>query len=76
MALSILPEVGPDASCLDLLNFFQTGRSHILLVSKVKLLLFNSSKVLWLIPIATLCRLLEILEELSVLFRSRMLSKR
>lgn len=34
MALSILPEVGPDASCLDLLNFFQTGRSHILLVSK------------------------------------------
>jgi len=61
---------------LDLLNFFQTGRSHILLVSKVKLLLFNSSKVLWLIPIATLCRLLEILEELSVLFRSRMLSKR
>ncbi|GAA5903567.1 uncharacterized protein JCM6883_005044 [Sporobolomyces salmoneus] len=34
MSLSILPEVGPDASCLDLLNFFQTGRSHILLVSK------------------------------------------
>ncbi|GAA5935169.1 uncharacterized protein JCM15063_000959 [Sporobolomyces koalae] len=34
MALSILPEVGLDASCLDLLNFFQTGRSHILLVSK------------------------------------------
>ncbi|GAA6059512.1 hypothetical protein JCM10212_002255 [Sporobolomyces blumeae] len=34
MALSVLPEIGPDASCLDTLNYFQTGRSHILLVSK------------------------------------------
>ncbi|GAA5865179.1 hypothetical protein JCM1840_003934 [Sporobolomyces johnsonii] len=34
MSLSVLPEVGPDATCLDILNYFQQGRSHILLVSK------------------------------------------
>lgn len=31
--LSILPETGPDSTCLDALNYFQQGRSHILLVS-------------------------------------------
>lgn len=34
-ALSVLPETGPDSTCLDVLNYFQQGRSHILLVSKV-----------------------------------------
>ncbi|GAA5974567.1 hypothetical protein JCM21900_001746 [Sporobolomyces salmonicolor] len=34
MSLSVLPEVGPDATCLDILNYFQQGRSHILLVSE------------------------------------------
>ncbi|GAA5851502.1 hypothetical protein JCM8547_001113 [Rhodosporidiobolus lusitaniae] len=33
-ALSVLPETGPDSTCLDVLNYFQQGRSHILLVSK------------------------------------------
>ncbi|BGO92047.1 hypothetical protein BJY59DRAFT_689517 [Rhodotorula toruloides] len=32
-ALSVLPETGPDSTCLDVLNYFQQGRSHILLVS-------------------------------------------
>ncbi|GAA94899.1 hypothetical protein E5Q_01554 [Mixia osmundae IAM 14324] len=31
--LSALPETGTDMSCLEALNFFQQGRSHILLVS-------------------------------------------
>ncbi|KAM0749153.1 DUF21-domain-containing protein [Meredithblackwellia eburnea MCA 4105] len=31
--LSLLPETGPDSTCLDALNYFQQGRSHILLVS-------------------------------------------
>lgn len=31
--LSVLPETGPDSTCLDALNYFQQGRSHILLVS-------------------------------------------
>lgn len=34
--LSVLPETGPDSTCLDVLNYFQQGRSHILLVSKVR----------------------------------------
>ncbi|KAK4054686.1 cell agglutination protein Mam3 [Microbotryomycetes sp. JL221] len=32
--LSVLPETGPDSTCLDALNYFQQGRSHILLVSR------------------------------------------
>lgn len=36
-ALSVLPETGPDSTCLDVLNYFQQGRSHILLVSRVSL---------------------------------------
>ncbi|KAI8141302.1 hypothetical protein BJV82DRAFT_620051 [Fennellomyces sp. T-0311] len=31
--LSPLPETSPDTSCLDILNFFQEGRSHMALVS-------------------------------------------
>ncbi|KAI9321357.1 hypothetical protein BX666DRAFT_2017383 [Dichotomocladium elegans] len=31
--LSTLPETGPDTSCLDILNFFQEGKSHMALVS-------------------------------------------
>ncbi|KAI9491519.1 hypothetical protein BDB00DRAFT_978236 [Zychaea mexicana] len=31
--LSPLPETAPDTSCLDILNFFQEGRSHMALVS-------------------------------------------
>ncbi|KAI5477554.1 DUF21 and CBS domain containing protein [Pseudohyphozyma bogoriensis] len=31
--LTVLPETGPDSTCLDALNYFQQGRSHILLVS-------------------------------------------
>lgn len=31
--ISNLPETGPDTSCLDILNFFQEGRSHMALVS-------------------------------------------
>ncbi|MBW0485647.1 hypothetical protein O181_025362 [Austropuccinia psidii MF-1] len=31
--LSILPEGSPDMTCLEALNFFQQGRSHMLLVS-------------------------------------------
>jgi CBS domain containing-hemolysin-like protein len=31
--ISTLPETGPDTSCLDILNFFQEGRSHMALVS-------------------------------------------
>jgi hypothetical protein len=33
-SLSVLPETNPSVSCLDALNFFQTGKSHMLLVSK------------------------------------------
>lgn len=33
--LSVLPETLPESTCLDALNYFQQGRSHILLVSKV-----------------------------------------
>ncbi|OZJ04341.1 Protein MAM3 [Bifiguratus adelaidae] len=32
--LSTLPETGIDTSCLDILNFFQEGRSHMALVSE------------------------------------------
>ncbi|KAI8369522.1 uncharacterized protein BYT42DRAFT_503239 [Radiomyces spectabilis] len=32
--LSPLPETGANTSCLDILNFFQEGRSHMALVSK------------------------------------------
>ncbi|KAG9290949.1 hypothetical protein G9A89_011099 [Geosiphon pyriformis] len=32
-ALGSLPETSPDTSCLDILNFFQEGRSHMVLVS-------------------------------------------
>ncbi|RUP43485.1 hypothetical protein BC936DRAFT_137094 [Jimgerdemannia flammicorona] len=31
--LSTLPEAGPDTSCLDILNFFQEGRSHMALIT-------------------------------------------
>ncbi|KAI8072705.1 hypothetical protein BC940DRAFT_291388 [Gongronella butleri] len=31
--ISTLPETGPDTSCLDILNFFQEGKSHMALVS-------------------------------------------
>ncbi|GAA5971081.1 hypothetical protein JCM11641_004136 [Rhodosporidiobolus odoratus] len=33
-ALSVLPETPPDSTVLDVLNYFQQGRSHILLVSE------------------------------------------
>jgi hypothetical protein len=41
-ALSVLPETGPDSTCLDVLNYFQQGRSHILLVSRVSLASLNT----------------------------------
>ncbi|KAI5118662.1 hypothetical protein M0805_001035 [Coniferiporia weirii] len=33
-ALSILPEAGPEINCFQALDYFQTGRAHLLLVSK------------------------------------------
>ncbi|RCI02468.1 cell agglutination protein Mam3, partial [Rhizopus stolonifer] len=33
LPLSALPETGPDTSCLDILNFFQEGKSHMALVT-------------------------------------------
>ncbi|KAI7874242.1 DUF21-domain-containing protein [Lichtheimia hyalospora FSU 10163] len=33
LQVSTLPETGPDTSCLDILNFFQEGKSHMALVS-------------------------------------------
>ncbi|KAG2197370.1 hypothetical protein INT46_008367 [Mucor plumbeus] len=33
LPLSTLPETGPDTSCLDILNFFQEGKSHMAIVS-------------------------------------------
>ncbi|KAJ8079442.1 hypothetical protein PM082_013780 [Marasmius tenuissimus] len=33
-ALSMLPEAGPDIDCFQALNYFRTGRSHLLLISK------------------------------------------
>lgn len=32
-ALATLPETSPDTSCLDILNYFQEGQSHMVLVS-------------------------------------------
>lgn len=32
-ALATLPETNPDTSCLDIVNFFQEGKSHMILVS-------------------------------------------
>ncbi|KAK3064227.1 hypothetical protein LTS18_009031, partial [Coniosporium uncinatum] len=32
-SLATLPETGPDTSCLDIVNFFQEGKSHMVLVS-------------------------------------------
>ncbi|KAF1803792.1 hypothetical protein FB192DRAFT_1277127 [Mucor lusitanicus] len=32
--ISTLPETGPDTSCLDILNFFQEGKSHMALISE------------------------------------------
>lgn len=32
-ALATLPETRPDTSCLDIINFFQEGKSHMVLVS-------------------------------------------
>lgn len=32
-ALATLPETAPDTSCLDIVNFFQEGKSHMVLVS-------------------------------------------
>jgi CBS domain containing-hemolysin-like protein len=31
--ISTLPETGPDTSCLDILNFFQEGKSHMALIT-------------------------------------------
>jgi metal transporter CNNM len=33
-ALATLPETAPDTSCLDIINFFQEGKSHMILVSE------------------------------------------
>ncbi|KAL0091597.1 hypothetical protein J3Q64DRAFT_1724476 [Phycomyces blakesleeanus] len=33
LPISTLPETGPDTSCLDILNYFQEGKSHMALVS-------------------------------------------
>jgi len=33
-ALATLPETRPESSCLDILNFFQEGKSHMVLVSE------------------------------------------
>jgi metal transporter CNNM len=33
-ALATLPETRPETSCLDILNFFQQGKSHMVLVSE------------------------------------------
>lgn len=33
-ALATLPETAPDTSCLDIVNFFQEGKSHMVLVSE------------------------------------------
>ena len=47
-ALSVLPETGPDSTCLDVLNYSQQGRSHILLVSRVSPALSRSTlRDLW-----------------------------
>lgn len=32
--ISTLPETGPETSCLDILNFFQEGKSHMALISE------------------------------------------
>ena len=32
-ALATLPETAPDTSCLDIINFFQEGKSHMILIS-------------------------------------------
>ncbi|CAG8486522.1 11194_t:CDS:2 [Ambispora leptoticha] len=34
ITLSSLPETAPETSCLDILNFFQEGRSHMVLVTE------------------------------------------
>jgi len=34
LALATLPETGPATSCLDIINFFQEGHSHMVLVSE------------------------------------------
>jgi len=34
LALATLPETGPTTSCLDIINFFQEGKSHLVLVSE------------------------------------------
>ena len=33
-ALATLPETAPDTSCLDIINFFQEGKSHMILISE------------------------------------------
>ena len=33
-ALATLPETRPDTSCLDIINFFQEGKSHMIMVSE------------------------------------------
>ena len=33
--LAILPEAGPDINCFQALDYFQTGRAHLLLISRV-----------------------------------------
>ncbi|KXJ89723.1 hypothetical protein Micbo1qcDRAFT_121348 [Microdochium bolleyi] len=34
-ALATLPETRPETSCLDIINFFQEGKSHMVLISEV-----------------------------------------
>jgi metal transporter CNNM len=34
LALATLPETNPDTSCLDIINFFQEGHSHMVIVSE------------------------------------------
>lgn len=34
-SLATLPETAPDTSCLDIVNFFQEGKSHMVLVSEL-----------------------------------------
>ena len=34
LPLSVLPEASPSISCFQALDYFQTGRSHLLLITK------------------------------------------
>jgi CBS domain containing-hemolysin-like protein len=39
LPLSTLPETGPDTSCLDILNFFQEGKSKVSLSTMITIIL-------------------------------------